>query len=308
MLSAPSSSGWFRSGPVCRWSPLAGLRARVPRPDAARRRVRPVTRVAGAGRVAVRLAGSVRPGCLRIRVCAPSLRGRAVQGDDRAPHGWPSGLQSAQPSLPPATGFRDRGGRRGSCTAPFRYTCGSVRAAPAFHPRTGSGPGPRRLRGAEAEPPITTPWPVPCASTRTSWVRKRRFCVGGAGKADWSARRIGVLPATERGSPTVIKCSQLSVLPSRFGCMRTSARAESAGHARYTFRVRVSKTARGALEAEWDRCRWLWNECVAKSKAMYLHNKATGGSAGRCSSRTCCRRRLPARRGCVRVHAFLFSS
>ena len=155
--------------------------------------------------------------------------------------------------------------------------------------------------------PITTPWPVPCASTRTSWVRKRSFCVGGAGKADWSARRIGVLPTTGRGSPTVIKCSQLSVLPSRFGCMRTSARAEGAGHARYTFRVRVSKTARGALEAEWDRCRWLWNECVAKSKAMYLHNKATGGSAGRCSSRTCCRRRLPARRGCVRVHAFLFS-
>ncbi|MFE4254234.1 hypothetical protein ACFRU3_32950 [Streptomyces sp. NPDC056910] len=38
----------------------------------------------------------------------------------------------------------------------------------------------------------------------------------------------------------------------------------------------MSKTARGALEAEWDRCRWLWNECVAKSKAMYLHNKATG--------------------------------
>ncbi|MFF3874407.1 RNA-guided endonuclease TnpB family protein, partial [Streptomyces sp. NPDC001978] len=34
--------------------------------------------------------------------------------------------------------------------------------------------------------------------------------------------------------------------------------------------------ARRALEAEWDRCRWVWNECVAKSKAVYLHNKATG--------------------------------
>ncbi len=69
----------------------------------------------------------------------------------------------------------------------------------------------------------------------------------------------------------VIKCSQLSVPPNKFGCMTTSATAESAGHARYTYRVRLSKTARGALEAEWDRCRWLWNECVAKSKAVHLH-------------------------------------
>ncbi|MGW4386650.1 RNA-guided endonuclease InsQ/TnpB family protein [Streptomyces sp. NPDC004685] len=58
--------------------------------------------------------------------------------------------------------------------------------------------------------------------------------------------------------------------------MTTSATAESAGHARYTYRVRLSKTARGALEAEWDRCRWLWNECVAKSKAVHLHNQSSG--------------------------------
>ena len=48
------------------------------------------------------------------------------------------------------------------------------------------------------------------------------------------------------------------------------------GHARYTFRLRVSSTARTALAAEWDRCRWVWNECVAKSKAVYLRNKAAG--------------------------------
>jgi putative transposase len=53
-------------------------------------------------------------------------------------------------------------------------------------------------------------------------------------------------------------------------------RAGVTGHARYTYRVRVSSTARSALEAEWDRCRWIWNECVAKSQAVYLHNKATG--------------------------------
>ncbi|MFD7319992.1 RNA-guided endonuclease InsQ/TnpB family protein [Streptomyces sp. NPDC059875] len=49
-----------------------------------------------------------------------------------------------------------------------------------------------------------------------------------------------------------------------------------AGHARYTYRLRVSSIARTALTAEWDRCRWVWNECVAKSKAVHLRNKATG--------------------------------
>ncbi|WP_037670134.1 RNA-guided endonuclease TnpB family protein [Streptomyces griseus] len=51
---------------------------------------------------------------------------------------------------------------------------------------------------------------------------------------------------------------------------------EAAGHARYTYRLRVSSTARTALVAEWDRCRWLWNECVAKSGAVHAHNRATG--------------------------------
>ncbi|MFI6376147.1 RNA-guided endonuclease InsQ/TnpB family protein [Streptomyces sp. NPDC050546] len=52
--------------------------------------------------------------------------------------------------------------------------------------------------------------------------------------------------------------------------------AAEAGHARYTYQLRVSSAARKALAAEWDRCRWVWNECVAKSKAIHLHNKATG--------------------------------
>ncbi|ARF57405.1 RNA-guided endonuclease InsQ/TnpB family protein [Streptomyces gilvosporeus] len=50
--------------------------------------------------------------------------------------------------------------------------------------------------------------------------------------------------------------------------------AREAGHARYTYRLRVSSAARTQLLAEWDRCRWVWNECVAKSKAVYAHNKA----------------------------------
>lgn len=55
--------------------------------------------------------------------------------------------------------------------------------------------------------------------------------------------------------------------------------AAEAGHARYTYRLRVSAAARTAMGAEWDRCRWVWNECVAKSKAVHLHNKATGEKA-----------------------------
>ncbi|MFG2954567.1 RNA-guided endonuclease InsQ/TnpB family protein [Streptomyces sp. NPDC048291] len=51
------------------------------------------------------------------------------------------------------------------------------------------------------------------------------------------------------------------------------------GHARFTYRLRVSSTTRAALVAEWDRCRWVWNECVAKSRAVHVHNKATGQKA-----------------------------
>ncbi|MGW2330654.1 RNA-guided endonuclease InsQ/TnpB family protein [Streptomyces sp. NPDC001700] len=49
---------------------------------------------------------------------------------------------------------------------------------------------------------------------------------------------------------------------------------KESGHARYTYRLRVSSTARTLLLAEWDRCRWVWNECVAKSRAVHAHNKA----------------------------------
>ncbi|WP_409474776.1 RNA-guided endonuclease InsQ/TnpB family protein [Streptomyces sp. HC307] len=59
----------------------------------------------------------------------------------------------------------------------------------------------------------------------------------------------------------------------------TPTEAEDAGHARWTFRLRVSSAARSALMGEWDQCRWVWNECVAKSKAVHLCNKATGQKA-----------------------------
>lgn len=82
---------------------------------------------------------------------------------------------------------------------------------------------------------------------------------------------------------------------------------EAAGHARYSYRLRTSSAARAALVAEWDRCRWLWNECVAKSKAVHLHNRATG------EKRTCGPAQLDrmltqarkTTRGWVRVRPFL---
>ncbi|MFI6000575.1 RNA-guided endonuclease InsQ/TnpB family protein [Streptomyces sp. NPDC051366] len=55
--------------------------------------------------------------------------------------------------------------------------------------------------------------------------------------------------------------------------MVTTPMAGDSGYARWTFRVRVSYTALGALMGEWDRCRWIWNECCAKSKQTYLWNK-----------------------------------
>ncbi|MEU9067664.1 transposase [Streptomyces sp. NPDC048109] len=54
---------------------------------------------------------------------------------------------------------------------------------------------------------------------------------------------------------------------------------EKTGHARYTYRLRVSSAARALLAAEWGRCRWVWNECVAKSRAVHLHNRTTGEKA-----------------------------
>ncbi|MCX5150451.1 transposase [Streptomyces sp. NBC_00320] len=50
----------------------------------------------------------------------------------------------------------------------------------------------------------------------------------------------------------------------------------AAGHARYTYRLRVSSTARSTLEAEWARCRWIWNECVARSKKAHADKEKCG--------------------------------
>ncbi|WP_406449665.1 RNA-guided endonuclease InsQ/TnpB family protein [Streptomyces sp. NBC_01622] len=58
--------------------------------------------------------------------------------------------------------------------------------------------------------------------------------------------------------------------------MTTLEEAKDAGRARYTYRLRVSSTARTALEAEWARCRWIWNECCARSKKAYADEEKCG--------------------------------
>ena len=58
--------------------------------------------------------------------------------------------------------------------------------------------------------------------------------------------------------------------------MTTTQETGGIGHARYTYRLRVSSTARTALEAEWDRCRWIWNECAARSKKAHADDEKCG--------------------------------
>ncbi|MGW9596859.1 RNA-guided endonuclease InsQ/TnpB family protein [Streptomyces chartreusis] len=61
--------------------------------------------------------------------------------------------------------------------------------------------------------------------------------------------------------------------------MTTDAISEARGYCRYSYRLRLSSAARTALDGEWDRVRWVWNECVAKSRAVHARNRATGERA-----------------------------
>jgi putative transposase len=61
--------------------------------------------------------------------------------------------------------------------------------------------------------------------------------------------------------------------------MTTPQTAGDAGHARYTYRLRVSSAAHGLLLSEWDRCRWVWNQCVAASRAAHKAKEPCGPAA-----------------------------
>ncbi|MET9321259.1 transposase [Streptomyces sp. NPDC003038] len=58
--------------------------------------------------------------------------------------------------------------------------------------------------------------------------------------------------------------------------MTAPAEADETGYARFTFRLRVSGAALSALLTEWDRCRWVWNQCVAESRAAHQAGEKCG--------------------------------
>lgn len=58
--------------------------------------------------------------------------------------------------------------------------------------------------------------------------------------------------------------------------MVASQETEVAGHARFTYRLRASSTALVKLLGEWDRCRWVWNECAARSKKAHADGEKCG--------------------------------
>jgi putative transposase len=49
--------------------------------------------------------------------------------------------------------------------------------------------------------------------------------------------------------------------------------------ARYSYRLRVSAVAQVALLAEWDRCRWAWNQCVEASRRAHGAGQTCGPAA-----------------------------
>ncbi|MFV8170945.1 RNA-guided endonuclease InsQ/TnpB family protein [Mycolicibacterium peregrinum] len=55
--------------------------------------------------------------------------------------------------------------------------------------------------------------------------------------------------------------------------------ASSNGKVRYTYRLRLSAGAEQQLLAEWDRCRWVWNQCVQASNDAYRESVETGVKA-----------------------------
>ncbi|WP_330295901.1 RNA-guided endonuclease InsQ/TnpB family protein [Streptomyces sp. NBC_00503] len=58
--------------------------------------------------------------------------------------------------------------------------------------------------------------------------------------------------------------------------MTASQETEKTGHARFTYRLRVSSTALTKLLGEWARCRWVWNECCARSQKARAGDEECG--------------------------------
>ncbi|MGW6704489.1 RNA-guided endonuclease InsQ/TnpB family protein [Streptomyces sp. NPDC054956] len=58
--------------------------------------------------------------------------------------------------------------------------------------------------------------------------------------------------------------------------MTARQKTDVAGLARFTYRLRVSSTALAELLGEWARCRWVWNECCARSQKARAENEECG--------------------------------
>ncbi len=58
--------------------------------------------------------------------------------------------------------------------------------------------------------------------------------------------------------------------------------ADEAGVARLSYRLRLSSSARRVLLVEWDRCRWVRNQCVAQSRETHRHNRENPGDPRTC--------------------------
>ncbi|MCP3757107.1 transposase [Streptomyces sp. TBY4] len=58
--------------------------------------------------------------------------------------------------------------------------------------------------------------------------------------------------------------------------MTAPQETEATARARFTFRLRVSPTALAKLSGEWARCRWVWNECAARSKKAHAEGENCG--------------------------------
>ena len=52
--------------------------------------------------------------------------------------------------------------------------------------------------------------------------------------------------------------------------------AKETGRTRYTYRLRLSSRTEKALLAEWNKCRWVWNQCVAASRAARQSGRECG--------------------------------
>lgn len=55
---------------------------------------------------------------------------------------------------------------------------------------------------------------------------------------------------------------------------------------RYTYRLRLSKTSRRALEAEWNLCRFVWNNCVGRERELRQEGFKTPSGYDLCSELT----------------------